>query len=83
MSDEIDTKVPEVVGGQFRQHRGVDRIVAKRRFVLLHSEAVEPGCDVHARLPAAAVAARVYLTAIKSCGREISAAGRRRGSRDA
>src|SRR5580693_8250237 len=48
MPDEIDTDVPEVLGGEFGQQRGVDRIFAKRRFVLLQSEAVEPSRDVHA-----------------------------------
>src|SRR5207237_9312719 len=33
--DEAHTEILEVVGGQLRQYRGVDRVVAKRRFVLL------------------------------------------------
>jgi hypothetical protein len=63
MPDEADAEVSEVVGRQLRQHRGIDRVVAKRLFVLLHAEAVEPGCDVHARLPDAFTAASVHLTA--------------------
>jgi len=59
--DEGDAEVPQVVGGQLRQHRGVDRVVAKPRFVLLQAETVEPGCDVHPRLPAA-VTCRAALT---------------------
>src|SRR6266446_6367207 len=61
--DEAHTKVLEVVGGQLGQDRGVDGVVAERLFVLLHPEAVEPGCDVHARLPAATHTASRYLTA--------------------
>jgi hypothetical protein len=50
-SDQADAEVPEIVGGQLRQHRGIDLVVAKGLFVLLQSEAVEPRRDVHARLP--------------------------------
>jgi hypothetical protein len=56
VADEADAEVLEVVGGQLRQYRGVDRVVAKRLFVLLHAEAVEPGRDVHVHLPDAALA---------------------------
>jgi hypothetical protein len=35
MSNEVDAKVLQVVGGQLGQYRGVDRIVSKRLFVLL------------------------------------------------
>src|ERR1700730_3612355 len=51
MSDEAYTEVLEVVGGQFRQHGVVDRVVAKRLLVLLQPETVEPFRNVHARLP--------------------------------
>ena len=51
MPDEADAEVLEVVGGQLRQYRDVDRVFAKRLFVFLHAEAVEPGCNVHARPP--------------------------------
>jgi len=83
MADRHDADLLEILRCQLRQYLGIDRVVAKRCFVLLHADAVEPGCDVHARLPAAALAAQVYLTAIKSRGREISAAARRRGLRGA
>jgi hypothetical protein len=69
-SYEIDTDVPPVLGSQLRQYRGVDRVVAKRLFVLLHPEAVEPGRDVHARLPDAVTAARLTLAqsgAVRDC----------------
>jgi hypothetical protein len=60
--DEAYAEVPQIVGRQLRQYRGIDRVVAKRLIVLLHPEAVEPGCDVHARLPAASLAASDHLT---------------------
>ena len=63
MSDEVDTYIAQILGGQFWQYRGVDRIVAKRFFVSLQSEAVEPGHDIHARLPDAIFAAFLYLSA--------------------
>jgi len=49
--DEVDTDVPEILGGQFGQYRCVNRVVAKRLLVLLQSEAAEPICDVHAYSP--------------------------------
>ena len=52
MADKIDAQIPEVVGRQLGQDRGIDGVVAKRLLVLPHPEAVEPGCDIHARLPA-------------------------------
>jgi hypothetical protein len=45
--NQANAEVPQVVGRQLRQYRGVDRVVAKRLFVLLHAKAVEPGRDVH------------------------------------
>jgi hypothetical protein len=35
MSYKVDTDVPEVLGSQLGQYRGVDRVVAERLFVLL------------------------------------------------
>src|SRR6516225_2248197 len=60
--DEAYAKFPEIVGSQLRQYRDIDRVVTKRLIVLLHSEAVEPGCDVHARLPVASLTASDHLT---------------------
>jgi hypothetical protein len=57
--DKAHAEVLEVLGGQLRQYRGIDRVVAKRLLVLPQSEAVEPGRDVHARLPAAVIAALI------------------------
>ena len=51
VSDKVHTEVLQVLGRQARQYSFVDRVVAKRRCVLLHAEAVEPGCDVHTLLP--------------------------------
>jgi hypothetical protein len=73
MPDEVYAEILEIVGGQLRQYRGIDGVFAKRRCVLLHPEAMEPGCDVHPRLPAALV----YLIEIVGAARGISAAGRR------
>src|SRR5580704_2852409 len=72
MPDEVDPEVLEVVGGQLRQYCCVDRVVAKRLFILLQPETVEPGPDVHARLPDAVTAAGPYRTPIVD-GREYSA----------
>jgi len=62
VTDQVYAEVFEIVGGQIGQSRGVDRVVAKRLFVLLQSEAAEPGCDVHARLHAAITVAPGNLT---------------------
>jgi hypothetical protein len=51
MSDEVDAEVLQVFGGQLRQDRRVNGVVAKRRLVLLEPEVVEPCRNVHARLP--------------------------------
>jgi hypothetical protein len=56
MPDEAHAEILEVVGSQLRQYRGV----AKRLFVLLQSEAMEPCRNVHARLPDAARASSPY-----------------------
>jgi hypothetical protein len=69
MPDEDDAEILEVVGGQLGQHCGVDRVVAKRLFVLPHSEAVEPGSDVHTRLPAAITPTRLPYRNCKRCAR--------------
>ena len=79
--DEADTQVLEIVGGQLRQYCGIDRVVAKRLFVLLHAEALKPGGDVHTRLPAAINSASVYLTQIAARALGISVADRRPRSR--
>src|SRR5215831_4230371 len=52
-------EVLEVFGGQFRQYRGVNRVVAERLLVLLHPEPVEPCRNVHARLPAGSAPPRL------------------------
>jgi hypothetical protein len=54
MPDEVDAEVLEVFGGQLRQDRRINGVVAKRLLVLLQSKAVKPGCDVQAFLPDAA-----------------------------
>ena len=51
VSDGVDADILQILGGQFRQYCGVDRVVAKRLFVLLQPETVEPRRDVQARLP--------------------------------
>jgi hypothetical protein len=50
MADEGDPQFLEVVGGQARQNRGVDAMLAERRFVLLESETVQPSRDIHGDL---------------------------------
>src|SRR5215469_3415984 len=77
MPDEADAEILQVVCVQLWQHCGVDRVVAKRLFVLLHAKAVEPGCDIHACLPRHGHHRASYLTRIARCARGISAAGRR------
>src|SRR5262249_62274781 len=52
MSDRADADVPEILGGQFRQHCSIDRVVAKRLFVLLQPETLEPRRNVHVLLRA-------------------------------
>ena len=79
VSDEADADIPEIIGGQLRQHRGVDLVVAKSLFVLLQSEVVEPRRDIYARLPDAILAAFGNLSAYRRNARMFSAAGRRRG----
>src|SRR5690348_1959805 len=78
MSYKADTDVPEVLGGKLGQYSGVDRVIAKRLFVLLQPEAVEPRRDVHARLPDAVTAALVYLNAKWYETRMLSETRRRR-----
>ena len=75
--DQVDAQILKVVGGQFGQYGGVDRVVAKCLFVLLHAEALEPGGDVHTRLPAAITTAPVYLTGIAGRALAIGVGGRR------
>ena len=60
MTNEAYTQVLEVVGGQFRQHGVVDRVLAKCLLILTQTETVEPGRYVHARLPHAVSAARLH-----------------------
>ena len=72
MPDEVDTKVPKVLGSQLRQYDGVDRVVAKRLLILLQSETVEPHRNVHARLPDAIFAAFLYLSADCRRGRRFA-----------
>ena len=81
VSDQVHTQVLEVVGSQFWQYGGVNRVVAKRLFVLLHVEALEPVGDVHTRLPAAITTAPGHLTGIAGRALAMSAAGRRPKSR--
>src|SRR5712671_6407869 len=68
MSYKVDTDVPEVLGGKLRQYSGVDRVIAKGLFELLQPKAVEPRCDVHARLPDAITAARLIVPRIVGAG---------------
>src|SRR5262249_10578963 len=72
MADEIDAQILKVIDCQLAQDLGIDRVIAKRLFVLLHPEVAEPSCDVHARLPGAVLAASRNFTAICH-GRLISA----------
>ena len=83
MSNRTDADVPEIVGGQLREDRSVDLVVAKCLFVLLQSEAVEPRRNVHARLPDAILAAPGNLISICRHRLRISAAGRRQELRGA
>src|SRR5437660_11402487 len=81
MPDEGHAEVLQVVGGQLRQYRGIDRIVAKRSFVLLHTEAVEPGRNVHPHPPAATVPHGLYLIVDDSLCAKKSAVCARRNQR--
>jgi hypothetical protein len=77
MPDKADAEVLQVVDGQLGQYRSVDRVVAKRLFVLLQSETTEPDPDVHARLLDAVTTTLLYLSANQSGARTVSAACRR------
>ena len=70
---EQDTDFLEIGFGQLGQYFQLDGVVAKRRFVLLHTEAVEPGCDVHARLPAAITSRAEFTLPGMKTAREESA----------
>ena len=72
MPDRADPDFPEILGSQLWQYSGINRIVAKRGFVLLQSEPVEPGCDIHACLPDAIFAAFLYLSADCRRGRRFA-----------
>src|SRR5262245_29458460 len=76
MADKIDAQILKVIGCQLAQNLGIDRVIAKRLFVLLHPEVAEPSCDVHARLPGAVLAASRNFTAICHRGLMLSAARR-------
>jgi hypothetical protein len=71
--DQADAEILEIVGGQVRQYAFVDRVVAKRRFVLLHAEAMEPGRDVYASPPRRGRHRAPYLNGNAGRARGISA----------
>ena len=48
VADLRDADILQVIGGQLRQHRAIDRVVAKGGFVLLQPQASQPVCDIHA-----------------------------------
>src|SRR5215467_6730280 len=84
MPDEADAEILQVVCGQLWQHCGVDRVVAKRLFVLLQPEVPEPRRNVHARPPDAVTAAVIHLNAnhpgVRILGRGLSPPKLCRGS---
>ena len=50
MADDRDAEILQIFGRQARQKVAVDRVIAEGRFVLLETEVLEPGRDVHGRL---------------------------------
>jgi hypothetical protein len=66
--DQIDAEILQILGGQARQHRGIDGVVAKRLLVLLQPESAEQCGNVHARLPAAVTAASLIVPRIVGAG---------------
>ena len=58
---QADAKVVEVLGCKLAQNRSVNRVVAKRLFILLQAETVEPCRNVHALLPAAVTPLRLSV----------------------
>ncbi len=51
MANQGDTQILQVVGGQARQQRDCDGILAECCLVLLKTERSKPVCDVHGRSP--------------------------------
>jgi hypothetical protein len=76
MADKIDAQILKVIGCQLAHDHGIDRVIAKRLFVLLHPEVAKPSCDIHARLSCAVLAASRNFTAICHGGLMLSAAPR-------
>src|SRR5271165_476872 len=48
MADLRDADILQIIARQPRQHRSVDRVVAKGRLVLVQPQATQPGRDIHA-----------------------------------
>src|SRR5882757_7272678 len=64
MSDQGDADVPEIFGGQFRQHCSINRVIAKRLFILLQPETAKPCRNVHVLLPASQSRAKYIISVI-------------------
>ena len=47
-ADLRDADILQVIAGQLRQLRAIDRVVAEGGFVLLQPQASQPVCDIHA-----------------------------------
>jgi hypothetical protein len=82
------TRLQGLRQGPFRrqsppQYRGIDGVVAKRPLVLVHSEAAEPGWDIHALPSGRITTARAYCTPVCRSARIFSAACRSPRSRGA
>jgi hypothetical protein len=62
MADRGDADVLEILGGQVRQHLGVNVVVPKHLFVALQAQLAQPSRNVHGR-PAqfAKIVARTLL----------------------
>ena len=70
MADQIDPDIPEVVGGQARQHLDVNRVVAKRRRILFEAQPAQPIGDIkrHRQRSLLQSVARRHQFGVGSCG---------------
>ena len=70
MADQSDPDIPEVLGGQARQHLGVNRAVAKRRRILFETQPAQPIGDIkrHRQPSLVLSVARRRQFGVGSCG---------------
>jgi hypothetical protein len=51
MPDQLDAEILQVLCGQRREHRPVNRVGPEDRFVLFEPHLTEPGSDIHRHPP--------------------------------